>query len=78
MVDGDGAMTAAPQFPAVVVHDDRGDLHGLLIGRDPERGQSLVAVTRKDAPGWFQQAHTSPAPHIWVKTENVIFDAKSE
>ena len=68
-------MTAAPQFLAVVVRDDRGDLRGLLIGRDPERELCLVAVTRKDAPGWFQQAHTSPAPHIWTKAENVKSEA---
>ena len=70
-------MTAAPQFPAVVVRDGRGDLRGLLIGRDPERELCLVAVTRKDAPGWFQQAHKSNCPHIWAKSESVVFDAKS-
>lgn len=71
-------MTAAPQFPVVVIHDDRGDLRGLLIGRDPVRGECLVAVTRKDAPAWFQGAHKSNCPHIWTKTKNVIFDAKCE
>ena len=25
-------MTAAPQFPAVTIHDERGDLRGLLPG----------------------------------------------
>ena len=64
-------MNNTPQFPAVVVRDDRGDLRGLLIGRDPERGLCLVSVKRADAPGWFKDAHTSPAPHVWVKTEKV-------
>ena len=68
-------MNNTPQFPAVVVRDGRGDLRGLLIGRDPERGMSLVSVKRADAPGWFQQAHTSPAPHIWTKAENVKSEA---
>ena len=71
-------QTTIPQFPRVVIRDERGDMHGLLIGRDPAKGQSLVAVTRRDAPGWFREAHTSNVPHIWTKTENVIFDAKSE
>jgi len=65
-------MTAAPQFPLVTIRDDRGDLRGLLIGRDPVRGECLVAVTRKDAPGWFQAAHTSNCPHVWAKAERVV------
>ena len=68
-------MNNTPQFPAVVVRDGRGDLRGLLIGRDPERGMSLVSVKRADAPGWFRDAHTSPAPHVWVNAESVIIDA---
>ena len=66
-----------PQFPLVTIHDDRGDLRGLLIGRDPVRGECLVAVTRKDAPAWFQGAHTSPAPHVWAKAERVVFEPRS-
>lgn len=64
------------QFPPVTIHDERGDLRGLLIGRDPVRGQSLVAVMRKDAPGWFQGAHVSNCPHIWAKAERVIFEPR--
>lgn len=68
-------MTTAPQFPPVVVRDDRGNLRGLLIGQDPERGECIVAVNRLTAPAWFQAAHTSNCPHVWCKIENVVVEA---
>jgi hypothetical protein len=67
-----GEMTAAPQFPPVVVRDDRGNLRGLLIGQDPDRGQCLVAVNRLTAPAWFQEAHVSNCPHVWVEVGKVV------
>ena len=59
-------------FPPVTVLDDRGDYHGLLIGADPARGQSLVAVTRLTAPAWFKAAHVSKCPHVFVASEKVV------
>ena len=67
-------QTTIPQFPRVVIRDERGDLRGLLIGRDPVKGQSLVAVTQRDAPGWFWEQHVSNCPHVWVRSERVVVE----
>ena len=58
-----------PYFQAVYVNTERGRLFGYLIGADGDKWQ--VSIPLANAPYWFVDAHTSPAPNVWVSARDV-------
>jgi hypothetical protein len=55
----------------MTVKTDRGDLPALLVGVDDTGHLARVSVYTARAPEWFQEAHTSRHPHVWVSLADV-------